>query len=399
MAEIKGESSPYIQKRGQVNYMQNITGTAGKVMLSGKMGKILTATPISIVSASVDDMILKEDSLDVVTFPEYVDVLLSTGTTIQFPVESWGLDPDYEGTSIVGTYFHEAIYNVPTYYLGEKPTVFLSVHVKPVLIVSGGILNSYGNYKSRTFLEDGNIVISEVSKSVLIDLLIIAGGGAGGFAQKMYGYSGGGGGAGGVILNPDYSLTTNGKEIGTYPVVIGCGGAKTSSGTMRNSGGNSSFIGLTAIGGGAGGNFYADEYYGDGLSGGSGGGGSGNNAVGGVAGEGTINQGNNGGNGSISSGGGGGGAGGDGGAGYNSNNGGGNAGSSISNNYRTGSNAIYAHGGRGGDYNTYPNTGDLNSGSGGGGGRGNFSEFIWSDGAPGGSGIVVIRYSADYILE
>lgn len=97
-----------------------------------------------------------------------------------------------------------------------------------------------------------------------IDYLIVAGGGAGG------GDNGGGGGGGGLISGSTI-LSGSTLDEATYEVIVGREGIYTASpASAANNGKNSSFLGFTAIGGGAGGqNTIA------GLNGGSGGGGGG----------------------------------------------------------------------------------------------------------------------------
>jgi hypothetical protein len=216
------------------------------------------------------------------------------------------------------------------------------------------------------------------------EILVVAGGGSGG-----NGTTGGGGGAGGLQYIISSNLTT-----GQNTVIVGAGGSAAN-------GINSSFGGLTSIGGGKGGNFSTN-----GVTGGSGGGGGGSITTGGL---GTSGQGNNGGNSTSTSwytaGGGGGanspgidgigtsqsGRGGSGSyiasfttigglpAGWFA--GGGGAGSSV---------GVQGLGGIGGGGNgtqsTVGGTGSANTG-GGGGGSGTTS------GGAGGSGIVAIRYN------
>ena len=98
-----------------------------------------------------------------------------------------------------------------------------------------------GSYTYHVFADDGNFVISSGSKS--IDFLIVAGGGGGANGQ------GGGGGAGGVVYGTSVYI---GK--GTYAVTVGGGGNGAGPGTSTpgSKGSNSTFGGLTAIGGGGG---------------------------------------------------------------------------------------------------------------------------------------------------
>ena len=93
------------------------------------------------------------------------------------------------------------------------------------------------------------------------DVLIVGGGGGGG------GDGGGGGGGGGVVFEEELSV-----EAGSYAVTVGAGGAGNEAKTgidSSNNGDDSIAFGLTALGGGAGGNFDGEPP----QSGGSGGGG------------------------------------------------------------------------------------------------------------------------------
>lgn len=132
--------------------------------------------------------------------------------------------------------------------------------------------------------------------SVDVYYAVIAGGGGGG---QTIGWEGGGGGGGGGLILKNSSTT---RIYGNALVVVGAGGA------FQTNGQNSSFLGFTAIGGGAGG--YNATTGTTGAAGGSGGGGTGtNNYVNGGAG--TSGQGYAGGPGNVdSAGGSGGGAGG-----------------------------------------------------------------------------------------
>ena len=99
-----------------------------------------------------------------------------------------------------------------------------------------------GSYTYHVFADDGNFVVSSGSKS--IDFLIVAGGGGGANQQ------GGGGGAGGVVYGTSVYI---GK--GTYPITVGTGGDAGAAPGYANpgaKGNDSTFGGLTAIGGGGG---------------------------------------------------------------------------------------------------------------------------------------------------
>lgn len=227
-------------------------------------------------------------------------------------------------------------------------------------------------------------------------IVVVAGGGGGGDATG--GLISGGGGAGGFLYNALYPIT-----IGSYPVVVGGGGA------ISVNGSNSSFSSSTATGGGAG------APTSNGSAGGSGGGGGFANSSGGA---GTAGQGNAGGgganNGDGYGGGGGGGATLTGSAGSPS--GGGNGGTGKAT-LITGSLVTYAGGGGGGGFKTpggvpggtggtggggnggagtggsASTAGGTNTGGGGGGGEGNTPRQA----SAGGSGTVIVAYlTADF---
>lgn len=111
-----------------------------------------------------------------------------------------------------------------------------------------------------------------------VEVLVVAGGGGGGE---------GGGGGGGVQSSEGVDITA-----GSYPIVVGSGGAGSSNGVaVAGNGQNSSAFGIVSIGGGAGG--VAAVPGNNGNDGGSGGGGR--RDGGGVGGSGTLVQGNDGG--------------------------------------------------------------------------------------------------------
>lgn len=111
------------------------------------------------------------------------------------------------------------------------------------------------------------ITIPSTLNTPSIDYLVVAGGGGNGVGF------GAGGGAGG-LLSGSTTITVG----TTYSVVIGLGGITNGANTTGSSGGNSTALGLTAIGGGGGGHSSGPA----GGSGGSGGGGSQPNIAGGA---------------------------------------------------------------------------------------------------------------------
>ena len=225
------------------------------------------------------------------------------------------------------------------------------------------------------------------SQPPYVEVLVVAGGGSGGSRDA------GGGGAGGLIYNSAYQIT----NAAATTVTIGAGGASVGSGNHDpgNQGSNSVFGSLTAIGGGAGGQYNAVA-----GNGGSGGGAGGST---GTPGNGTSGQGNSGGGngGTAYTGGGGGGAGAVGET-VPSNEYGGAGGNgqtfSIS-----GTSTTYAGGGGGGGSNAggAGGTGGGGAGSTGGaatagtsntGGGGGAARNSGSPSGAGGSGIVIVRY-------
>jgi len=133
----------------------------------------------------------------------------------------------------------------------------------------GGTITQDADYTYHTFGASGTFTPQQ---SLTADVLVVAGGGSGG------GNQGGGGGAGGLLYQTGRSVSS-----GAYTVTIGAGG--TANGiTTGNSGTNSVFDTITALGGGGGGTTAV------GVNGGSGGGGGYNGLAGG-----SSTQGNSGG--------------------------------------------------------------------------------------------------------
>lgn len=219
-----------------------------------------------------------------------------------------------------------------------------------------------------------------------MEYLIVAGGGKGGWtsSSKSTGLAyGGGGGAGGMLEGIVYY-----PVAGTYSVVIGAGGD-----TNDENGGNSSFYGFTATGGGCGGYGInaTTETVGGSKSGGSGGGGGATYTKSGSKSNGTSGQGSAGADGASNSrGGGGGGAGSAGSAG---------SGGSGKSNSLSGSLVTYAAGG--GTRNTHGNgtNASANTGDGGGGSCASFGSGGSGTGGNGGSGIVYVKLTEAILVN
>jgi hypothetical protein len=302
-------------------------------------------------------------------------------------------------------------------------TPFAFIKSGQFITATGGTITTDGNFRIHTFTTTGSFtfdvqITASVTSSNTIEYLIVAGGGGGGNGEggliPNYWRGGGGGGAGG-LLSGSYTITS----VGAYTGSVGAAGRGWNNATSGSNGGNSIFLGNTAIGGGYAGSGQRDpitiQYaYLSGQNGGSGGGGV---SLPNRAGSGSVGQGNNGGqgvDGTPNAGGGGGGASQTGSLVINDYLGdsslwkGGNGGSgSISS--ISGTPTYYAGGGAGGgaDFNnpssnpTISGTPGLGgggsanpSGSGGngtnslGGGGGSGQEI----GGNGGSGVVIVRY-------
>lgn len=179
-------------------------------------------------------------------------------------------------------------------------TVEGAAHKTQKVVATGGVISHVGEYRIHRFNSSGTFTISSLrSTSIEVEYLIVGGGGGGGMDM-------GGGGGGGGVLTGNTILTP-----ASYTITVGAGGAGApAAGTNgqpsghqytipATAGGNSSFNGLTAIGGGFGGSSYRGYTPGiAGGNGGSGGGASGYNDNAGTfyGGSGTSGQGYRGGN-------------------------------------------------------------------------------------------------------
>ena len=319
---------------------------------------------------------------------------LPAGTTAQRPA-----------SPSAGMIRYNTTINDPEYYDGSgwKPISESNPEATGGTIIDttiGGV-----PYRIHYFTSTGNSNFT-VTKAGEVEYLIVAGGGGGGVGNSGSSLGGGGGGGGGLLTG----TTTVTPQ--TYTITVGAGGAAGVLDTSRGSnGGNSSALGLTAIGGGGGGTRSTAP---NGANGGSGGG----PAYQGTVGQGTAGQGNNGSTYTTSGWftGGGGGAGSPGVASTLSGNINEEGGQGLLVNI-TGSPKLYAAGGGGGGHNDggtrqgraggaggggrggshpsgpYATSGAVNSGSGGGGGNAYIGSSVPSSiGGDGGSGIVIVRY-------
>ena len=269
------------------------------------------------------------------------------------------------------------------------------------LVASGGnlieeVIDGDRLYRVHIFnsVGSGTFSVSSLGTEQSVEYLVVAGGGAG--ATTSSNGSGGGGGAGGLLTNLNGDPLS--VQIDNYPVLVGAGGGRGPNNDRGLPGENSSFAGLTAIGGSGGGGRNNRNSVNGGSSGGAGK--RGNST--GTSGLATAGQGNRGTSTTATGtnvGGGGGGAGqegltnGRGGDGipltirgtsiFYAGGGGGGRRGSIGN----------AVGGQGGGGNAADNANAQNGTNGlGGGGGGTHRRSGTRVGGNGGSGVVIIRY-------
>ena len=328
------------------------------------------------------------------TFKFFRDGVLTTTSTLSLASNVWDSFRMYGDVDGQG----QAFSNNPS-TLAILPSALSDSDAQSLTAIrsgSGGNISYYGPYTIHTFTGSATFTPSFTGP---VEVLVVAGGGSGG------GDVGGGGGGGQVLYNSSY-----GVAAGTgITVTIGAGGGYS---TLYNScgliGSNSSFGGLSALGGG-GGHGRDPSSTGQAPNTGYNGGGGSYDFSTATAGNGGFAGGNSAGGGTTSNGnGGGGGAGGVGVAGTTSKGGNGGPGALYS---ITGFATRYAGGGGGSFYSTTDRSkigfgtdgggdggyqggvfaldGVANTGGGGGGGG---STAAPNNNGRGGSGIVIVRY-------
>lgn len=180
---------------------------------------------------------------------------LPVGTTAQRPLSPSNGDFRVNSTND----------NLELYYAGD----WFPIGYFSAITATGGdnvydIFTQGFNYRVHAFTQTGNFEMINVPTGSSVDVLIVAGGGGGGAHVP------GAGGAGGLIYRPGLSLSS-----GIFLVEVGSGGTGSyNNGAyagMPNStrGGNSTFAGLTALGGGFGMSWTQDARSCEGGSGGS----------------------------------------------------------------------------------------------------------------------------------
>ena len=423
---IRVDSITNKNANGAPNFPNGLTGTAGTFTGNLNVGGVLTyedvtnVDSVGIITARDDIKIITDNKKlkigaggDLELYHNGTDSYIANGTNnfrigntgstnIKFFTNNstrWNVDgsghfvPDTDSQVDIGTNSVRVrnIYADTLYGSGANLT-----NITPPFIGEGGIESTYESggttYMLHTFLTTG---VFRTNGAKTIDFLLVGGGGGSAAAEGNSGASGGGGG-GGIVEGSGFSLSS-----GTYVVTVGAGGAATNIYTVGGTGGDTTFAGVTAKGGGGG-----ADYASVGGTGGSGGGGGEPNKNGGATNQSSQNSGISnitqfgyaGGQGgeytsNPTGGGGGGGAGGAGARPTSTDHGngvGGAAGAGRANSI-TGTSTTYGRGGIGGG------SGYLNAEAGlngrGDGATGATAAGTEGDGAVGGTGIVIIRYT------
>jgi hypothetical protein len=364
-----------------------VSSISGDIVAGGATSLTLTGTGFETANLVVN-FVQSSDAIDV-----DVTVTPTSATSATVAVPSSVYDNVTSGNAVTIEVTNE-----------DNRTSTSGVTKTAISLPSGGTITTSGNYRYHKFTSNGTFTNTVAGLDV--EYLLVGGGGGGGKGQ-VSGEGAGAGGAGGLLNGSSNNLSAT-----TFSINVGTGAAgETTSGEVAPNGGNTTFNGLTALGGGGG-----DSYTDGGASGGSGGGGADNDPTS-TGGSGTVGQGNDGGDGGVNSGGGGGGAGAAGSNGGNDIGGNGGAGSQYSTwatATSSGDSGYYAGGGGGGSNGNSDTDGtggtggsggggnggagngsdgsNGTDGTGGGGGGGSAGSSAGGNGGDGGDGIAIIRY-------
>lgn len=202
--------------------------------------------------------------------PAGYDYRVSNTTSGPMIVANVKMTIDASSLMYDGFYFNDLSYNIET----AEP--YIEANTTPrCIVVSCGVDDFTGAQGSAVVdsivvtkqdtpssnIEAATIVIPSPSDEIVADYIIVGAGGGGGGGGGNRAACGGGGGE--VVVRNLQVLS------GTNAVVVGNAGLGGAGNNQGNDGGNSSFAGLTAIGGGGG----ERDNFGAGRNGGSGGGG------------------------------------------------------------------------------------------------------------------------------
>lgn len=396
--EIPTDYEPYdvkvVNPDNQFSTLDNALDVGGNPTWSTSSGTLGTFLEQSLVSISLSAS--DPDGTSVIysssNLPAWVSLNSSTGTLT-------GTAPDISSST---TY----TFNVSASDGTNSTSREFSILVNPYSSVTGGTATSDATYIYRRITSTSQVVVS--NSPLVADVLVVAGGGGGGVNNA------GGGGGGGVVYYQGYTFTP-----GSYQANIGTGGLGFIGSNTNNWGArgqDSTFIGITALGGGGGeGGNPVSPAQSPFKNGGSGGGGCRGISPGSATqtnSGGGVGFGNNGASSVVNNNGGGGGGAGSAGSGFNGGSGktywgftvGAGGGGGAENSGATAGQGGSSVGGSGGaaagaNYAsgwTSPNGQDAvaNTGSGGGGESAGFSS---GRGGNGSDGVVIIRYTKSQV--
>jgi len=255
---IKQHTSTYSVGSGQISFTEAPpSGSSVECIALTSSGLIITPADSSVSSASIVNGNVTVQKYDVANSNGTGAMVIPSGSNAQRP-----------GTNTIGYFRHNVDRKAIEFNDGTGWQV-----VKSLVNTTGGTVVETPTYRLHAFLSSGTFY---TDTAMNVDVLVVGGGGAGGQGYGDQDTGKGGGGAGGVVYKQGHSITA-----GTYPIIVGAGGAGRSHGwnsatTSGMKGDNSTAFGVTALGGGGGG---ASDNYAAPTSGGSGGGGGSRNGT------------------------------------------------------------------------------------------------------------------------
>lgn len=194
---------------------------------SGSLGSFLEQSAVSL-SLSASDPDGTSIAYSSSNLPSWLTLNSSTGSLT-------GTSPDVSSST---TY----TFNVAASDGTNSTSREFSILVRPYAVITGGQTTSDSTYIYRRITSNAEVVVS--NSPLVADVLVVGAGGGGGANNA------GGGGGGGVVYYEGYTFTP-----GSYQANIGTGGLGFVGANTNNWGArgqNSTFIGITALGGGGG---------------------------------------------------------------------------------------------------------------------------------------------------
>ena len=250
----------------------NLSGLAN--ILSGQIN-VDTAPTFNVASGSLgtlSDLDRAGSNLTAITGTD------ADGDTITFAVQSGSLptgltllsNGTWSGTANAET--SDTNYNFTVRATANSKTTDRAYTITvnaPILTGYQSVDTSVSGYNIFAFTTSGSNITANFTNAVTADVLMVAGGGAGGYGYGNNDMGKGGGGAGQVLFKTGHSISA-----GSYTFYIGNGGAGRANGSNAQpspstpDGENTTAFGLTANGGGNGGEGDSWHQAGQGGSGG-----------------------------------------------------------------------------------------------------------------------------------